>query len=159
MPASVQFFPRTLLRPFLALALLLAVLLPVGAAVHAPQAAASSTLQSRVAALAPQYIGVPYKYGGNTPAGFDCSGYTSYLYNKAGHAIPRTANDQYHSTYRVYWSTIRVGDLVFFHDSSGYVYHDGIYAGNSNIWHAPAPGQRVKLEKIWVHGWTAGRVS
>lgn len=81
------------------------------------------------------FIGrIPYMWGGTTLAGFDCSGFAQYLYaNYAGVTIPRTAEAQYEffrpETQAQAWG----GDLVFFHDSSGYVYHTGIYEGGNSM--------------------------
>ncbi|NHN55610.1 C40 family peptidase [Calidifontibacter sp. DB0510] len=93
-----------------------------------------------------QYLGVPYVYGGTTPAGFDCSGLIQYVYRQAGISVPRTATAQYYAATKV--STPQPGDLVFF-GSSSYVSHIGIYAGNGRMIAAPYPGQAVRLQQIW----------
>jgi cell wall-associated NlpC family hydrolase len=114
------------------------------------------TKSSRAATVARRYLGVPYRYGGSTPRGFDCSGYTQYVYNKIGIKLPRRASLQRKATHRV--RNPRVGDLVFFHNKGGSVYHVGIYAGNHTVWHAPYPGKRVKRERIWTRAVSYGRV-
>lgn len=102
-------------------------------------------------------VGVPYVYGGSTPRGFDCSGFTSYLYKKAGVQIPRTASAQRRHAKRISRKYARPGDLVFFHNSSGRVYHVGIYAGKNTTLHSPRPGKRVGYERIWTSRVTFGR--
>lgn len=101
--------------------------------------------------------GVPYRYGGSTPSGFDCSGFTSYVYKKAGKSIPRTASAQRRATTRISRSSAVPGDLVFFH-RGGRVYHVGIYAGSGKVLHAPRTGTRVRTEKIWTSNVSFGRV-
>jgi cell wall-associated NlpC family hydrolase len=110
---------------------------------------------SRAARVAKRYIGVPYRYGGSTPRGFDCSGYTKYVYGKVGRNLPRRASLQRRATTRI--KHPRIGDLVFFHNRNGSVYHVGIYAGNRSVWHAPYPGKRVKREHIWTRRVSYGR--
>ncbi len=72
------------------------------------------------AALAKRLVGDPYAYGGTSPAGFDCSGLTQFVYRHAGHGKPidRTAEDQFLQFRRISHAAARPGDLVFFHDSS-----------------------------------------
>ncbi len=101
--------------------------------------------------------GVPYRYGGSTPRGFDCSGFTSYLYKKAGAKIPRTASAQRRYAKRISRKKARRGDLVFFHNSSGRVYHVGIYMGKNRTLHSPRPGRRVSIERIWTKRVSFGR--
>lgn len=113
------------------------------------------TKSSRAARQARRYIGVPYVYGGSTPRGFDCSGYTQYVYKRIGVKLPRRASLQRKAVR--YVRHPRVGDLVFFHNGRG-VYHVGIYAGNHTVWHAPYPGKRVKRERIWTKRVSYGRV-
>jgi cell wall-associated NlpC family hydrolase len=113
-----------------------------------------STRPSRALKTAKRYLGVPYRYGGSTPRGFDCSGYTRYVYNKVGVNLPRRASLQRKATKYVRYP--KPGDLVFFH-SRGRVYHVGIYAGSHYVYHAPRPGQRVKRERIWTSSVTYGR--
>jgi len=74
-----------------------------------PGQAASS---KDVIGLAVSLSGIPYLYGGTTPAGFDCSGFTQYIFGKLGVSLPRTAEQQRQATTPV--STPEVGDLVFF---------------------------------------------
>lgn len=112
------------------------------------------TRASRALRQAKRYLGVPYVYGGNTPRGFDCSGYTRWVYNKVGVKLPRRASEQRRATRYVRYP--KPGDLTFFH-SGGRVYHVGIYAGNRYVYHAPRPGQRVKKERIWTRSVTYGR--
>ncbi|WP_460466853.1 C40 family peptidase [Calidifontibacter terrae] len=99
---------------------------------------------SGIVAIAKQYQGVPYVYGGSTPAGFDCSGFTQYVYRKAGINIPRTASAQQRAASRV--STPRPGDLAF----SGYpAHHVTIYVGNGYEIAARYPGTVIRVQKIY----------
>ncbi len=93
------------------------------------------------------YLGLPYKYGGNTPAeGFDCSGFTKYVYSKAaGINIPRVSKDQAKAGKSVPRSQIRPGDLVAFNSP---VDHVGIYIGNGKFIHSPKPGDVVKITSL-----------
>ena len=87
---------------------------------------------------AKKYIGTPYLWGGNTPAGFDCSGFTSYVYNKVGVSIPRTAATQWSGLKAV--STPQPGDLVFFETYAPGPTHVGIYLGNNQFIQAGSKG-------------------
>lgn len=106
------------------------------------------TFGQRVIKEARKYFGVPYVWGGTSPAGFDCSGLTSYVYEHAGRYIPRTADEQYRYLHKVPKSQAKPGDLVFFHDSSGYVYHVGIYVGGTSMIAAPHSGTVVQIESF-----------
>jgi cell wall-associated NlpC family hydrolase len=102
--------------------------------------------------------GDPYRWGASGPNAFDCSGLVYYVYKKRlGKNLPRTASAQRLATVRIAKAGIRPGDLVFF-TSYGRVYHVGVYAGGNRVWHAPRPGQRVQLSRIWTRAWVAGRV-
>ncbi|MFJ6752321.1 MULTISPECIES: C40 family peptidase [unclassified Streptomyces] len=117
-------------------------------------AAAVSAKALRIAA---SKEGSPYQYGAIGPRRFDCSGLMLYSFRRAGKALPRTATGQYLRTRHVPAGSRRTGDLVFFHAGKG-IYHVGIYAGSSQVWHAPKPGTVVRLEKIWSRSVSYGRV-
>jgi cell wall-associated NlpC family hydrolase len=111
------------------------------------------TFNQRVLDAARSQIGVPYVWGGETPGvAFDCSGLTEYAYSRAGHWIPRIANDQFHFFRMIPKSQARPGDLVFFHndsDPSSYVYHVGIYMGGEDMMIvAPDAGQDVQVQSF-----------
>lgn len=76
--------------------------------------------------------GTRYSYGGTTTSGFDCSGFTSYAYSKAGKSLPRTAGGQYASSTRISLSQAKPGDLIFF-NQTGTIDHVGIYLGNGKF--------------------------
>ena len=97
--------------------------------------------------------GTMYRWGGTSPRGFDCSGYTGYVYKKAGKNLPRTAAAQYRATKRV--SRPAPGDLVFF--GGARAYHVGIYLGNGRMIHSPRTGKPVQVTKVW-RGASYGRV-
>jgi cell wall-associated NlpC family hydrolase len=79
-------------------------------------------------------IGVPYAWGGTTPAGFDCSGFTGYVFAKQGITLPRMSRDQYNVGTPVAFSSLKPGDLVFFSlAGNGQVSHVGIYLGNGQF--------------------------
>lgn len=97
--------------------------------------------------LAEGMLGVPYRWGGRTPSGFDCSGLVQYTYEKAGFSVPRTSRAQHKAAEPVALGEARPGDLVFFAES-GRVSHVGIYVGEGRFIHAPATGQTVKVSSI-----------
>ena len=101
--------------------------------------------------------GVPYRYGGTTPRGFDCSGFTRYVYKKVGVSLPHSATGQMHKARKISRSSARPGDLVFFRSGSR-AYHVGIYAGGNKVLHSPRPGQTVRTVSIWTRNVTFGRV-
>ena len=84
-----------------------------------------------------KYLGIPYVFGGNTPAeGFDCSGFTKYVFSHNGINLPRLADEQYEVGQRVRRSELMPGDLVFFTTYEPGASHVGIYAGNGLFWSA-----------------------
>ncbi|MGN1060038.1 MAG: NlpC/P60 family protein [Clostridia bacterium] len=104
---------------------------------------------SRVVQVAKQYLGTPYVYGGSSPSGFDCSGFTSFVYRQLGYSINRVANDQLANGVPVSKNELQPGDLVMFkHAGSSQVHHVGIYAGDGMMIHAPQTGDVVKYTSI-----------
>ena len=103
----------------------------------------SSGSNSDIVALAKQHLGTRYSYGGASPSGFDCSGFTMYVYSQMGYSLPHSATSQWQSGLgtRVYSiSELQPGDLVFFNDPSRNAgkacSHAGIYIGNGQHIHS-----------------------
>ena len=97
-------------------------------------------------------IGVPYKWGGESPrTGFDCSGLTKWVYQRYGVGLPRSTKDQFGSGHRVSAKTMQPGDLVFFDVGGGN--HVGIYSGNGFFIHSPKSGSRVREEDMRDYWW------
>nr|WP_238338327.1 C40 family peptidase [Pedococcus badiiscoriae] len=103
--------------------------------------------------IAAQYKGIMYSYGGTSPStGFDCSGYTQYVFGRMGISLPRTAEEQRAAATPV--SNPQPGDLVFFGSPA---FHVGIYAGNGMMWDSPRSGKAVDLRPIWSSNVSYGR--
>lgn len=113
--------------------------------VQAPGKAEKSVKGKAAAILATgrRYFGVPYRWGGTSPRGFDCSGYVQYVYRQHGISLPRTSGAQKAAGRRVSAKNARPGDLVW---KPG---HIGIYAGGGYMYHAPRTGKTVRKQKIW----------
>ncbi len=100
--------------------------------------------------LAKQYLGVPYKYGGADPRGFDCSGLIYYLYKQHGMSIPRGATSQYKAANKISMNELQPGDLVFYSsDTSNSIQHVVLYIGNGQILHAPRTGTVVQIGSLY----------
>ncbi len=93
----------------------------------------------RILDVARQYLGVPYSYGGTTPAGFDCSGYVQYVFKQCGYQLSRTAAAQYQQGTAVSKTDLMIGDIVFFACNGGGIDHSGIYAGENRFIHSSSP--------------------
>ena len=102
-----------------------------------------------VVGIAESYLGTPYVWGGASPSGFDCSGFTMYVYSKVGVSLPHNAAAQHGYGSPVARSDLQPGDLVFF-DGLGHV---GLYVGGNTFIHAPHTGDVVKYSSI--SGWYA----
>jgi cell wall-associated NlpC family hydrolase len=116
------------------------------------QAPVAAPRSSGVLGIAASLAGIYYIYGGTTTAGFDCSGYTQYVFAQVGITIPRTSEQQQAAATPV--SNPQPGDLVFFGYPAGHV---GIYAGNGMMWDSPHSGTAVGLHSIWSTSATYGR--
>lgn len=97
-----------------------------------------------VIAEAKKHFGKPYKWGGNGPSNFDCSGLMVYCFKKVNINLPRTSSQQSKVGKKVEQSNLQAGDLVFFHNP---VSHVGLYIGNGEFLHAPQTGDVVKISK------------
>jgi len=110
-----------------------------------------------VVAIANQFLGVPYVWGGSSPAGFDCSGLVQYCYAQMGVYLPRTTYGMLGVGSVVSVNDLQPGDLVFPHEG-----HVGIYAGGGSVIHAPTFGCVVRYDSLYggFGGfWTARRVN
>lgn len=141
--------------PALATTLLAALLLLPGCGTLGEPAAVSVLDPGmRIAAQARQLLGTPYRYGGNGPRGFDCSGLVQYTHRLAGISVPRTTRGQLAAARAVSRSQLRVGDLIFFRLSGRRkVSHVGIYVGQRRMIHAPSSGKRVAYASIDQDYW------
>lgn len=102
----------------------------------------------RVAQTAKRYLGVPYKWGGKTPSGFDCSGFTSYVLNVNGIYAERTAEQQYQQGYWVSKQNLMRGDLVFFSTYKPGPSHVGIYLGNGKFIQASSGWDQIVISDL-----------
>ena len=110
----------------------------------------TSEKRAEVLSYAAQFLGTPYVYGGSTPDGFDCSGFTSYVFKNTVGSIPRVAQAQFDATTRVAMDELLPGDLVFFGSSASSISHVGIYVGDGTFIHSPHTGEVVKYESLSV---------
>ncbi|MEO6532245.1 MAG: C40 family peptidase [Pseudolysinimonas sp.] len=101
---------------------------------------------AQVVAVAEQYEGVPYAYGGASPAGFDCSGFTQYVYAQFGVALPHSSSRQGSGGTAIAASAALPGDIVVL-DGGGHV---GIYLGGNSMIDAPMPGRTVGVHAIYT---------
>ena len=93
----------------------------------------SSTLVRRIVQASMRYQGVPYVFGGTSPNGFDCSGFTRYVFAQAGVYLPRAADEQYEVGQFVSYSRLQAGDLVYFTTYEPGASHVGIYLENGQF--------------------------
>jgi cell wall-associated NlpC family hydrolase len=133
--------------------LALALFLPCQAPSAQPDAAASA---AEIVVRALGLVDAPYRYGGRTPAGFDCSGFVGYVYSESvGLVLPRRAEDIGRSGESLSKSDLAPGDLVFFNTLGHRLSHVGIYVGDGQFVHAPARRGRVRVDRLGDPYWTA----
>ena len=137
-----------------ALALVLVLLLgacssaPYRAPAGAGSTRPSAELSDQAARHALDMVGKPYRYGGSSPAGFDCSGLIMYSYRKAGLSLPHNTDRQRATAVPVRVADLRPGDLLFFNQEGKKYGHAGIYVGGGKFVHAPSSGKSVRSDRL-----------
>jgi cell wall-associated NlpC family hydrolase len=119
----------------------------------ASQTAAASDERTLIeTALA--FRGAPYRNGGSDPTGFDCSGFTQYVFARLGVALPREVHDQYKIGKKIKLDDIAAGDLVFFHTVERGASHVGIVIADDQFVHAPSSKGVVRVEHLSSSYWS-----
>jgi cell wall-associated NlpC family hydrolase len=132
--------------------LLLSACASVKSDVRTPDSdAAARSLTSYARSL----VGIPYKYGGNSPgSGFDCSGFVGHVFRHAlGINLPRSSEEISHLGQAISTGNLRAGDLVFFNTLQRKFSHVGIYLGSDRFIHAPSSSGSVRTENMREAYW------
>jgi len=103
---------------------------------------------ARAAGFARKMVGKPYRYGGSSPTGFDCSGLIQYSYKQAGVSLPRSTDEQLRLSQPLRGAHLRRGDLLFFDQEGKKKSHVGIYLGDGQFVHAPSSGKTVRTDRL-----------
>lgn len=127
---------------------------------QAPTASAaplsSADRGARIVSIAYNYVGYRYVYGGSSPRGFDCSGFTSYVYRSVGISLGRSASAQYYSGTHVSRANLQPGDLVFFANTyKPGISHVGIYVGNGRFINAANESTGVTVSNLNSSYWSS----
>jgi cell wall-associated NlpC family hydrolase len=134
--------------------LLVISLLAVAGCASAPQsqpvafAGTTKIAGDQAASHAAKMMGKPYRYGGSSPSGFDCSGLVQYSYRQAGITLPHSTDKQRSVSRLVKLADLRRGDLVFFNQEGKKHGHVGIYLGEGKFVHAPSSGKSVRSDRL-----------
>ena len=99
--------------------------------------------------------GVPYRDGGHTPTGFDCSGFTQYVFHQHGVTLPRRTQEQYEIGHAIAAEDLRPGDLVFFTTFAPGASHVGVAVNQNEFVHAPSERGVVRIERLSVRYWAS----
>lgn len=117
--------------------------------------------RGEVVRTASALIGTPYRYGGNRPSGFDCSGLVQFTHGRAGLAVPRTTALQWRRAAPLSRRHLLPGDLLFFSFGEAKAEHVAIYEGGGVFIHAPSSGKRVSRASLdnayWRKHWVGSR--
>lgn len=112
------------------------------------QNAVESGLHERLILFAKKMLDIPYRFGGNSLLGIDCSAYVKKVYSLIGIDLPRSAREQFHEGIPVDESNLSIGDLVFFRTYASYPSHVGIYLGNNLFIHASSKSKKVTIDSL-----------
>lgn len=123
---------------------------------YTPSRGSAAISENSIIAYASNFLGTPYLWGGTTPSGFDCSGFTQYVYKHFGISLGRTTYDQINDGVQVSRDNLRPGDLVFFGSYSN-PHHMGIYVGNNTYIHSPRTGDVIKVSPMTRSDFVTGR--
>lgn len=123
-----------------------AALLAVGCSSDPVTDAPARDSAVQASTVAASMVGKPYRYGGHSPRGFDCSGLVYYSFQRAGLTVPRSTESLRRATRRIAVSRLARGDLLFFNQDGKYSSHVGIYLGHDRFVHAPSHGKQVRVD-------------
>lgn len=117
-------------------------------------AAMASAAGARIVEIAKQYLGVPYRYGGASPSGFDCSGFVYWVFAKHGVTVPRDSVRQSRAGQEVAKADLMPGDIIIFRiANTPNGRHSAIYIGDGSFIHSPSAGSRVRVERLDADYW------
>ncbi|MGH4121411.1 MAG: NlpC/P60 family protein [Clostridium sp.] len=123
---------------------------------YTPSRGSAAISNNAIVAYASNFLGTPYLWGGTSPSGFDCSGFTQYVYAHFGISVGRTTFDQINDGVQVSRDNLQPGDLVFFGTFAN-PHHMGIYVGDNNYIHAPRTGDVIKVSAMVRKDYVTGR--
>ena len=109
---------------------------------------AEKTSPDKLVTFAKKLLNIPYKFGGNTILGIDCSSYVKKVYGLMGVHLPRTAREQFKEGEEIEKEELSVGDLIFFRTYASFPSHVGIYLGNNLFIHASSKGKKVTIDNL-----------
>jgi cell wall-associated NlpC family hydrolase len=131
--------------------------MPAGSGTPVPAPATAAPEPIPHAALidtALSFLGTPYRNGGSDPNGFDCSGFTQWVFAQHGLPLPREVEEQFKAGRKITLDDLKPGDLVFFHTVSRGASHVGIFVAGDQFIHAPSSKGVVRVESINSSYWS-----